>query len=312
MTETDEVLDVLRRARPDDLPDEEVSPHSTAATALLEDIVSRRAATHQTRDDRTLVPAPGRGRHRRPVLVAAAAAVVAAALAGSLLTVGSSEPSSAATVDAAVARTSELIERSGRAVQRNRSGDLSPGDEWTLEFEFSGDDGSVTHGPAGHIFRIVDGVGYTYEPVPPSFDRLEWRRLPGDYAFWRYPDGESGALGVDPLTLLEAIRSGGDFEVVGNEDVDGVPTRRLRAGDPDTALDLGQLRQGVEGTATSLEVWVDEDDIVRRIDYRIEDAFGLEGHPWWSSIQFFDLGEPIAIEAPGDVPEWVPPPDTDE
>ncbi|MGH9214516.1 MAG: hypothetical protein ACRD2C_28185 [Acidimicrobiales bacterium] len=309
MTETDDVLDVLRRARPDELRDEQVSPHSTAAQGLLEDILSRPAATPKTRDDRTVVPAPRRGRHRRPALVAAAAAVMAVALVGSLLTVGSSEPSAAATLDAAVNRTSELIARSGRAEQRFR---LDDRDEWTREFEFSGDDGSATFEPLGHIFRIVDGVGYTYEPVPPNYDHHEWRRLPGTYAFWRYPDGESGALGVDPLTLLETLSSAGDFEVVGDDTVDGVPTRRLRASDPDAALDLGQLRQGVEGTATSLEVWVDEHDIVRRIDLRIDDAFDLQGSTWSSSIRFFDLGEPIVIEAPGVVPVWEPPPDAEE
>jgi hypothetical protein len=303
MTETDDVLDVLRRARPDDLPEEQVSPHSTAAQALVEDIVSG--------SDRTAVPGPRRRRHRRPALAAAAATVVAAALAGSLLTAGGGEPSAAATLDAAVTRTSALIERSGRAVQHYRSSDLSERDGWTHEFEFSGDNGTVTYGPEGDMFRIVDGVGYTYEPVPPEYEHREWRRLPGTYEFWRYPDGESGAFGVDPLTLLEALGSAGDFEDVGNEEVDGVPTRRLRATDPDATLDLGRLRQGVDGTATSLEVWVDQDDIVRRIDFRIENAFGIEGSTWSSSIQFFDLGEPITIEGPGDVPEWVPPPETE-
>jgi hypothetical protein len=309
MTETDDVLDALRRARPDGLPDEQVSAHTTAAQALLEDIVSRPAAS-RTRVDRTLVPAPPRGRYRRPALVAAAATVVAGALVGSLLSVGTTEPSAGATLDAATTRTSQLVERSGRAVQQYRFGARPPGDEWTIEFEFSGDDGTVTQ-PNGDIFRVIDGVGYTYEQVPPN-GRREWRRLPGTYAFWRYADGESGAFGVDPLTLLDALSSAGDFEVVGNEDVDGIPTRQLRAGDADAALDVGRLRHGVEGTATSLDVWVDPDDVVRRIDFRIEDAFGLQGIPWQASIRFFDLGDPITIEAPGDVPEWVPPPDTQD
>jgi hypothetical protein len=313
MTETDHVLDVLRRARPDDLPEEQLSPHSTAAQALVEDIVSRPPTALRSGSDRAVVAGPQRHHSwRRPALAAAAAAVVAAAVAGSLLTVGSGEPSAAATLDAAVTRTSALIQRSGRAVQHYRSTDVGDPDEWTHDFEFSGDNGSVTYGPQGDIFRIVDRVGYVYESVPPENEHREWRRLPGTYEFWSYPDGESGAFGVDPLTLLEALGSAGDFEDVGNEDVDGIPTRRLRAADPDAALDLGRLRQGVEGTATNLEAWVDEDDIVRRIDFQIEDAFDLEGSTWSSSIQFSDLGEPITIEAPGDVPEWVPPPDTED
>jgi hypothetical protein len=314
MTETDDVLDVLRRARPDDLADEQVSPHSTAAQALLADILSRPAAAPGTRDDPTVTLAPA-GDRGRPALVAAAVAVVAAALVGSLLAVRSSEPSAAATIDAASTRTSELIERTGRAVQHYRfdagAPRSGPDEEWN-EYEFSGNDGSVTYRPGGHIFRVVDGVGYTYEPVPPNYDHFEWRRLQGDYAFSTYPDGAPGALHLDPRTLLETLRSAGDFEVVGNEEVDGVPTRRLRATDPDAALDMGQLRQGVEGTGTSLEVWVDDDDLIRRIDFHIDQPWDLDRTSWSSSTRFFDLGEPVVIEAPIDAPVWEPPPDADE
>jgi hypothetical protein len=317
MTETDDVLDVLRRARPDDLADEQVSAHSTAAQALLADILSRPAAAPGTRDDRAIIPAPA-GVRGRPALVAAAVAVGAAALVGSLLAVRSSEPSAAATIDTASTRTSELIERSGRAVQHYRfdtGGPPEPGsgpEEWTHEYEFSGNDGSVTYGPEGHIFRVVNGAGYTYEPVPPNYDHFEWRRLQGDYAFSTYPDGAPGPFHLDPRTLLKTLMSAGDFEVVGNEEVDGVPTRRLRATDPDAALAMGQLRQGVEGTGTSLEVWVDDDDLIRRIDFRIDEPWDLDGASWSSSTRFFDLGQPVAIEAPADAPISEPSPDADE
>jgi hypothetical protein len=317
MTETDDVLDVLRRARPDDLADEQVSPHSTAAQALLADILSRPAAAPGTRDDRTVIPAPA-GVRGRPALVAAAVAVVAAALIGSLLAVRSSEPSAAATIDAASTRTSELIERSGRAVQHLRFDAGAPPEQGSVpeeernEYEFSGNDGSVTYRPGDNIFRVVDRVGYTYEPVPPNYDHFEWRRLQGDYAFSTYPDGAPGAFHLDPRTLLETLSSAGDFEVVGKKEVDGVTTRRLRATDPDAALDMGQLRQGVEGTATSLEVWVDDDDLIRRIDFRIDEPWDLDGASWSSSTRFFDLGEPVVIEAPVDAPVWEPPPDGDE
>jgi hypothetical protein len=95
--------------------------------------------------------------------------------------------------------------------------------------------------------------------------------------FW-----ESIARGLS-RTLLETLSSAGNFEVVGNEDVDGFPTRRLRATAPEEALDLGRLRQGVEGTATSLDVWVDDDDLVRRLDFRIEEPWDLQGSSWHRS-----------------------------
>jgi hypothetical protein len=64
----------------------------------------------------------------------------------------------------------------------------------------------------------------------------------------------------------------------------------------------------VEGAATSLEVWVD-DDLVRRLDFRIEEPWDLQGSSWSVAIQLSDLGEAVSIEAPANAPKWVPPPD---
>ena len=84
---------------------------------------------------------------------------------------------------------------------------------------------------------------------------------------------------------------------------------RCNGGPMPEALDLGRLRQGVEGTATSLEVWVDDDDLVRRLDFRIEEPWDVPGSSWSVSTRFYDLGEPVSVEAPANAPEWVPPPD---
>ena len=67
-----------------------------------------------------VVRRPVGGGRRRRVLVGAAAAVVGAIVVGIVLTAGSSEPTAAATIDAAVARTSDLMGRSGRAEQHYR------------------------------------------------------------------------------------------------------------------------------------------------------------------------------------------------
>jgi hypothetical protein len=34
-----------------------------------------------------------------------------------------------------------------------------------------------------------------------------------------------------------------------------------------------------------------------------------QGSSWSVSTRFYDLGEPVSIEAPVNAPEWVPPPD---
>jgi hypothetical protein len=81
------------------------------------------------------------------------------------------------------------------------------------------------------IDRVVDGKAYIYGPVDPhpstvdENTRFEWRHIPGHYDSETYGDGETGPFGFDPRTLLETLSSAGNFEVVGNEDVDGFLTR---------------------------------------------------------------------------------------
>jgi hypothetical protein len=318
MTEPDDVLDILRRARPDDLADELASPQSRTAQALLEEILSvQTTTTPGARNDVPVVRRPVGGSRRRRALVGAAAAAVAAIVVGTVLTAGSGEPTAAATIDAAVARTSDLMSRSGRAEQHYRfeTGGTPAVQEWTQRYEFSGNDFSVREDGSRLIDRVVDGKAYIYGPVDPHASTVdentpfEWRHIPGNYDPETYGDGETGPFGFDPRTLLETLSSAGNFEVVGNEDVDGFPTHHLRATTPEEALDVGRLRQGVEGTATRLEVWVDDDDLVRRLDFRIEEPWDLQGSSWSVSIQLSDLGEPVSIEAPANAPEWVPPPD---
>lgn len=311
MTEAEDALDLMRRARPDDLADELTSPHGPPAQAMLGRILSARVAP--TGDPAAGSAVGGAGRHRR-VAVAVAAAAATVVLISGVLTMGSSEPTAAATIDAAVARTEELIELSGRAEWRTRT-EIGGVSELTQYFEFSGDDVSASSDFDRTMFRVVDGQGYEYRPVDPDANPdgytgpFQWWRIPGNDDPATYDDGETGPLGLDPRTLMATLSSRGDFEVVGNEVVDGVLVRRLRAREPDEALELDDLRAGVEGTATSLEVWVDDDDLVRRIDFRIEEPWDIEDASWSVSIRLFDLGEPIVIEAPQDAPVLVFPPE---
>jgi hypothetical protein len=318
MTEPDDVLDILRRARPDDLADELASPQSPTAQALLEEILSLQTTTTPgTRKDVAVIRRPVGGSRRRRALVGAAAAVVAAIVVGTVLTAGSGEPTAAATIDAAVARTSDLMDRSGRAERHYRmeSGGTPAVEEWTERYEFSGKDVSWTTDGSRLIDRVVDGKAYIYFPVDPHASTVdentpfEWFHIPGNYDPETWGGGETGPFDLDPRTLLETLSSAGNFDVVGIEEVDGFPARHLRATMPEEALDLGRLRQGVEGTATSLEVWVDDDDLVRRLDFRIEEPWDVPGASWSVSTRFYDLGEPVSIEAPANAPEWVPPPD---
>jgi hypothetical protein len=301
MTEPDTVIDLLRRARPEGPSGDLVSPHSPGAVAILEEVLAT------DRDRR-----PG-GRPRRRVLLPAAAAAAAVAVAAAVLVApGSDQPSAAATLDAALAQTSDLLGRSGRAEWRSTlevngqppfAMDGEPVlDPWTAHFEFSGPDVAVDWnlgGDGGPYVRIVDGAFYDYGQFDPiTGERSSDPSLPWTWRVTSLDEIGDGPFPFDPRTLVETMGSAGDFELVGTEVVDGIPTERLRATAPDQALDAADLRRGVEGDVVRLEVWVDGDDLVRRIEFEIAEAFGLEGERWRSSIELYDLGEPVTIEAP--------------
>lgn len=263
-------------------------------------------------------PASRRSRRRRPLALAGALAA-AAALTVSFLVVDSDTPSSAATVEAALARSSSLLAQSGRAEVTSRiefnSGDVGTGvDSW----EFSGDDSSVTmdshllngipqacQGPDGEplpdlstchyedpILRVVDGQQYIYNGDPD-----------GTYGWTHYVDGDAEYLtefSLDPATLLDELQPAGGFEEVGREPVDGVETTRLRATNP-RQTPLADFENVVLAgdTVTSLEVWVDPDGLVRRLDLTTGSSDSRFRTASWS-IRFFDHGAPITIQAPTD------------
>jgi hypothetical protein len=310
MTGHDELMDSVRRAR----PDERISARTPAAQALLEEILSMQTTRtpEVTVDDApNVVVRPHRFRRHRLALSGAAAA----AFALTLVLTGPGEPGRAEAVEAAITRSSSLLAESGRAQLTDHwewdSGVVEDGDAM---WEFSGDDSSATFTTGtvngldkmcmnDHpscpdekvINRHVDGKYYLYGPDGPG--RFGWFRL---VDIESHPHG----LGLNPSTLLDELQPAGGFEEVGREDVDGIPTTRLRAKDPEETP-VPDLRDSVPGdTVTSLEVWIDGDGLVRRLDIATtqtgpgdpDDTLSLVSYTM--SIRFFDLGAPITIEAP--------------
>jgi hypothetical protein len=308
MAESHDVLEILRRARPV-IPGEIVSPDDRAAQALLEEILSMPdTALPDVADDAPLSLARAR-RHRRRLAVVgtAAAAVVAALLAAGLLVLAPTSSTEASPLAAAAEKTEAALRQSGRA-DASVSIDYARGEdnEGTESWEYSGEDTSTVldYGDApatGQIQTFVDGEWYFYRP---TFDNPTWR--------WIHVSDppEGGTLAVDPATVLGDLRASGDFEELGHEPVDGVDTVRLRASDPSQlprfALGYG-LNEDMLGPVTSLDVWVDGDEMVRRFELTFggtdgSDVLAVNGAV--VSIRFFDFGAPIVIEAPTEYEKW--------
>jgi hypothetical protein len=270
--------------------DSEIDDLIAAAAPVSDAEVSRWDLTGTDIDLRDEIMSP---RRRRLTRIATATAVAAAAAALSLT--GTTEPIAASTIDAAVAASSSALERSGRA---------------DLHYHLVFDDGYVADGVehwafSGNEVRItIPRVDYELElgmslvddqmELSPYLDRQIMDRIGiGD----EVPVGadESGAYGLDPRTLLEGFRSSSTFEENGTDEVDGVDCHRLTARSPGEAPPIPIMGIDVPGDVTSLEVCVDDEDLVRRLDITTQ----REGFVEAVSVQFFDLGEPVEVDLPG-------------
>ena len=315
MTEPHDVIDLLRRAMPEDPPDELVSPHAPAAQALFEEILSMQTIHSPEPSADVAAETPPRGDprpRRRPAgrIAAAAAVAVVAGAAAAFVVVPPSEPSAAAVVERALTTTGR--ERSGRADVTWEIPEIDPNDTTVVPapngeetWEFSGDDVEVImhdllapQGFPGDVINMqVDGERYGYRPNQLTGGPFEWTDdgpvAPGDEMF-----------GINPATLLDELRPEGGFEDLGDEQVDGVTTRHFRATRPgDVPTDA--IRDWVRnrGDVTGLDIWVDEDDLVRRLDIGFAGGDPDEApgetpvSPSTASIRFYDFGE-VTLEPP--------------
>ncbi|HEY8548086.1 MAG TPA: hypothetical protein VIL36_23675 [Acidimicrobiales bacterium] len=320
----DDVVDVidamaaLRRARPR-LPDEVTSPASAAAQALLEGILSMPTHPPVEIDLVPSEPAPGDdpldpldtpatarrpGRGRRPaVLVAAAALAVAGIAAAAIATAGDGRDG-----------TPEPVEVGPAAGERRPFDSGRVRTTWTLEWdmvtdpisttstiEWSGDD--FAEEGANLDIRQVDGRAWASMadvPESPPSTGVPLDELPHA---WSEIDAlpRPEILDLDLATLAEQLAGDGPFTPVGTEDVEGVPTERRRASQPSSVvldvLGLSPYFAG-EATVTDLELWVDEDGLVRRVDVTVTGTGQGEAFTeTWSKV-WYDLGAPITIEPP--------------
>jgi hypothetical protein len=179
------------------------------------------------------------------------------------------------------------------------------------------------------------------EPLPPGFEEPWEMVTDGTTVYMHAPifemagvDGwlsmtpedlgtSAGAMGLgagsyDFTQTLEALRgAGGEPEVVGEEEVRGVPTTHYRL-DLDLAEALEQapadqreqLEAAFEQLGTSgelgdaevpVDVWIDGDDLPRRMRMDMGSMFAALGAGEGSmtmTMELFDFGDDVAIEVP--------------
>ena len=144
------------------------------------------------------------------------------------------------------------------------------------------------------------------------------------------PNAAASLSFPDPRTLLQAVTPSAGLENLGRESVDGVELSHLRATTPGSIGKLGI--PDITGTVTSFDVWVDSNNVVRKMAVSSSSGVGIScsAVPGSSSsppvtinvntpsgtkvgascstttldstieVQFADLGSPQAITAPSD------------
>jgi hypothetical protein len=140
----------------------------------------------------------------------------------------------------------------------------------------------------------------------------------GDSAFGGTGNG-FGAAG-DPAAYLDYLRGAADdVKDLGTEVIGGVKTRHLqatitpeRALDEAPASDRDRVRDALESsglgdamsTPMPVDVWVDDDGLVRRTQMTMNFGDALAGSPFGSSlavqVDFSDFGKEVHIDAPKD------------
>ena len=306
----DTLLAELRAARPE-APAALLDPRAPANVALVDAIVGDEVGSH-----------PRRPRRRRILIRAAAVATVAAAVAGVVVVwpFGSAEPSAADVVRRAVAASESALD-SGRALvtvktvvemddQGDVAGPLDDSSESTYEYRLAGDDVAVVMelGSYPGERRVVDGEMYWHagpDPSTPWFHDVDGGPVRSDWT-------------GDPRSLLATLEPRAGFELVGDDTVDGVEVDHLRARTPayydPQQLGLGQALDPAAGVLTGLDVWVDGDGVVRRIDLEATHGFDVNvvevpGGPetirsgtevTTASVRFVDIGVPNTVEAPAE------------
>ena len=143
--------------------------------------------------------------------------------------------------------------------------------------------------------------------------------LPGQAA------GSLGGQAYDPQVFLEMIRSSESVEELGTDEIDGVPVSGVAAevsmvdmldAQGMSPEDAGGSSVDLTGATFPLEVWVDGDDLIRRITFTFDDesladaaaATGqdvaegdidaLGGVGVTMAMDFSGYGEPVDIEVP--------------
>jgi hypothetical protein len=163
---------------------------------------------------------------------------------------------------------------------------------------------------------VVDGTTfYMRTPLFQSLGVEGWLSMdPAELGMSERTLGLSAAS-FDFTQMLDSLRGVvGEPEVVGEEDVRGVPTTHYTASmdleealaqvpEEERAAAEAQLEQlgDIGGAEIPIDVWIDADDLPRRVRMDVDGVFaslGIGEGGASITMEYFDFGEPVDIDVP--------------
>lgn len=116
----------------------------------------------------------------------------------------------------------------------------------------------------------------------------DWVRVDRATFVGRPPNSDAGSLVLDPFGPFQVLGDAtAEARVIGHDEIRGSPVTHLAT------------RAGPAGSAAPLDVWVDADGVIRRLEIRLAGGARAGAGALVTTVELFDVDRPVDITAPG-------------
>ncbi len=143
---------------------------------------------------------------------------------------------------------------------------------------------------AARMVAVGDVVYAQGGPMAAAFGRTpsDWVRIDRATFVDRGPRSDAGSLVLDPFGPFQVLGdTTADARLIGDDEIRGSPVTHLAT------------RAGSGGGAAPVEVWIDADGVIRRMEIRLAGGVGAGAAGLVTTVDLFDIGHPVDITPPG-------------
>jgi hypothetical protein len=152
-------------------------------------------------------------------------------------------------------------------------------------------DGGADFTVPARLVAVDDVVYARGGPMAATIGRAptDWVRLDRASLVDRGPQGDAVSLLFDPFGPLQVLgEATAGARVVGHDEIRGSPATHLAT------------HAGRRGRAAPVDVWVDADGVIRRLEIRLSGGVGADDGALVTTVDLFDVGHPVDVTAPAE------------